>query len=259
MLLALHCSPALAPPDGTGAGFTDDAAAAAPLTGDDGGGAPGDDAGGAVDPWGDDAAWPGDEAPVTVASGDGGRDALSDGAPEGACAGPPGAGELVVDELMIESVAGTGDYGEWLELRSTLACAADLRGLHGESANGAKIRSFDVSDDLWLPPGGTLVVADSADPTLNHDLPGLVVSWTGQPGDVLRNAGGTVTLRLDDVVVDTVTWPKYGGAIGTSLEFPADCDPATRSDLGRWKPASASWFPAFRGTPNAPNDDVPCP
>lgn len=259
--LAVHCSPALAPPDGTGGGFVDDAAAAAPLTGDDGGGfSPGDDAGGgAVDPWGDGAGWPVDDAAASVGADAGASDTPADAAPDGACSSPLAAGDLVVDELMIEAVAGTGDYGEWLEVRSTLACAADLRGLHGETAAGAKVRSFDVSDDVWLAPGGTFVVADSEDPTLSHDLPGRVVAWTGHPGDVLRNAGGTVTLSSAGTIVDTVTWPAYKGPVGTSLEFPHDCPPALRADLGRWQAASASWFPGFHGTPNAPNSDVACP
>jgi hypothetical protein len=258
-LLLLHCNPQLAPPDGAGASLDDDAAAAAPLTGDDGGGvSSGDDASGAVDPWADAAAWPGDDAAGPMAA-DVGPDAVADAAPSGACPAPLAAGDLVVDELMIESVAGAGDYGEWLEIRSTLPCVADLRGLHGETADGAKIRSFDVTGDLWLAPGGTIVVADSADPTLNHDLPGLVMAWTGNPGDVLRNAGGTVTLRAGDAVVDSVTWPSYKGAVGTSLELPTDCPASSHGDFGLWQPASASWFPGFHGTPNAPNSDVRCP
>lgn len=255
-LFDVACSPELPAPDPLAGLTSDDAAAQAPLTGDDG--PTGDDAttilgddGGAIVPVDPDAstvvAWPEAAAPP------------DDAAPDGACSQPLAAGDLVVGELMIESVAGAGDYGEWVEIASALPCMANLRGLHGETADGAKVRSFDVGFDLWLPPGATFVVADSLDPTLNHQLPGTVIAWSGHPGDVLRNAGGTLTLRVGDLVVDSITWPAYKLGVGTSLELPADCPPGAAGDFSRWQPAVASWFPGFRGTPNAPNADVTCP
>jgi hypothetical protein len=259
-LLLIACSPAVDPPMPPSEAFPEDAAASAPLVGDDAYGL--DDGGSSsTDPTFDGStAPPGDDATAPVAPA---PDASSypsfDAGPDGTCAAPAGAGDLVVDELMIESVAGAGDYGEWLEVRSTLPCAANIRGLHGESPSGSKVRTFDVSFDLWIPAGGTFVVADSDDPALNHDLPGTVLSWSGHPGDVLRNLGGTVTLKLAGTIVDSVTWPAYKGAIGASIELPADCPASVHADLGRWQQATASWFPGFRGTPNAPNGDVHCP
>jgi hypothetical protein len=235
----------------------DDAAASAPLVGDDE--SAGDDGGSWTDPTFDATAPPtGDDASVVVSTAPETSAPPFDAGPDGLCAAPPGSGDLVVDELMIESVAGAGDYGEWLEIASTLPCATNVRGLHGESPSGSNVRTFDVDFDLWLPVGGRFVVADSDDPALNHELPGVVLAWSGHPGDVLRNLGGTVTLRLDDTIVDSVTWPTYKGAIGASLEFPADCPTSQHADLGRWQQATASWFPGFRGTPNAPNTDVHC-
>ena len=177
----------------------------------------------------------------------------------GVCPGSPAPGDLVVDELMIESVAGTGDHGEWLELRSTQACAMDIRGLHGDAPSGSRVRTFDVVDDVWIPALGTLVVADSNSAILNHALPGPLVVWSGQPGDVLRNKGDTVTLRMNGLVVDSVTYPALTLAAGTSIAFPDDCAPSQRSDWTTWQPSVSSWFPGFFGTPNAPNTDVHCP
>jgi hypothetical protein len=177
----------------------------------------------------------------------------------GVCSAPPGPGDLVIDELMISSVAGTGDHGEWLEVASTLGCALDLRGLHGSAPSGSKVQGFDIGDDLWIPALGTFVVADSSIAAINHDLPGTLVVWAGQPGDVLRNPGSTVTLLYDAIIVDSVTYPSMTLTPGASLTFARDCPPATRGDWTRWQPSAASWFPGFRGTPNAPNDDVRCP
>lgn len=182
-----------------------------------------------------------------------------DAEPAGACTPSLGAGDLVMDELMIQSVAGTGDYGEWLEVRSARQCALNLRGLHGDATSGAKVRTFDIVDDSWLPAQGTFVVADSTNTALNHDIPGTVVAWGGRSGDVLRNKGGTVTLRINDVIIDSLTFPAIAPMIGASLSFPSNCAEIRRSDWSAWQFSTASWFPGFLGTPNAPNVDVLCP
>lgn len=194
----------------------------------------------------------------TPTAGDAAADAV-DAPPEGACDHPPGTGDLVIDEMMIESVAGAGDDGEWLEITGTAACALDLHGLHGEAPVGAKVHTFDVGVDAWLPPGGTFLVADSADPAIDHDLPGMLFTWSGAGGDVLRNDGGTVTLTLGSTLVTSLTWPKLKLVVGTSVELPASCDPSRASDFSVWQYSHSSWFPDFYGTPNAPNEDVPCP
>jgi hypothetical protein len=180
--------------------------------------------------------------------------------PDGACLASLGAGALMIDELMIESVAGAGDDGEWLEVASMVDCVANLRGLHGECPRGSKVARFDVTVDLWLPPKGTFIVADSADPAIDHSLPGALVTWLGHTGDILRNQGTTVTLSANGVVIDSLTYPSLALMVGVSYAFPNECDPSLRADFTRWETSSASWFPGFHGTPNAPNTDVaPCP
>src|SRR5437868_4642485 len=73
-------------------------------TGTDAGAAP------TTDPPPDDAGEePAQEASVAI---DASAPSLADA---GACARPLGPGDLVIDELMIASVAGAGDHGEWLE------------------------------------------------------------------------------------------------------------------------------------------------
>ncbi len=181
-----------------------------------------------------------------------------DAGPDGSCTEPLGPGDLAIDELMIESVAGAGDYGQWIEVQSALDCALNVRGLHGECARGARVATFDVTDDLWIPPRGTFVVADSNVPAINHHLPGAVLAWFGHRGDILRKKGSTITLSTRDSVIDTVTYPALPLAVGTSIAFPSDCDPSLRSDWGRWQVSAASWFPGFLGTPNSPNSDISC-
>jgi hypothetical protein len=202
---------------------------------------------------------------ASVSSDDGGAidDSPSalpfDAGDAGFCLGPLAPGDLTLVELLIESTPGTGDHGEWVEVASTRDCTLDLRGLRGECPTGAKVNTFEVDDDLWIPPLGTFVIADSSDPAVNHALPGALIAWSGEPGDVLRNEGATVTLLLGDVILDSVTYPTLKLSPGTSTAFPSDCPRSLRSDWTSWQPSTASWFPAFHGTPNAPNIDVHCP
>jgi hypothetical protein len=184
--------------------------------------------------------------------------APSSSPPPGACPSPLSPGDLAIDELMIESVSGTGDYGQWIEVMSLLPCAVNLRALHGDCVNGAKVRTFDVTEDMWIPPLGTFLVADSADPATNHDLPLPLLVWAGQPGDVLRHKGGTIDLLVDGTLIDSLTFPALKLTVGASVEFPADCDLSERTDWTAWQTSVASYFPGFLGTPNAPNTDVTC-
>jgi hypothetical protein len=94
---------------------------------------------------------------------------------------------------------------------------------------------------------------------VNHGLPGLVIPWEGQPGDVLRNDGATITLVVGGVIIDSVTYPKMKLTPGVSIAFPHDCPSSLRIQWSAWQESKSSWFPGFSGSPNAPNDDVECP
>ena len=226
--------------------------------GDDGGwGDNGDDA--SSPPW--DAGAPiAVDAIAPLPPGDSGSpDAIPpvDAGVDAPCTQPVGARDLLIDELMIESVAGAGDDGEWLEVASTASCAVNLRGLHGECPVGSKVHTFDVVEDTWLLPGGTFIIADSQDPAVNHDLPGLVLAWSGHPGDVLRNLGGTVTLSDGDVPVVSLTWPSLLPLVGATVELSRPIAPSrtpTTSAPGRRRRRPG--VRSFIGTPNAPNTDV---
>jgi hypothetical protein len=193
---------------------------------------------------------PGDEQPT---------DAMADAAPEGACDGPLSPGDIIIDEIMIESVAGTGDYGEWLEARNTLSCQVNMLGLHGECPKGGKVITFDITSDFWVLGGASVLIADSMVPAINHYLPEPLFTWGGHQGDVLRNEGATISLRMNDVLIDSVTYPALKLLVGRSWAFPSDCDPSLRGDFANWQTSTSSFFPSFFGTPNDPNDDVHCP
>jgi hypothetical protein len=222
----------------------------------------GDDDGGisiTVEPPGDDDGSGDLDAAVAPDPDDASDAALFDGSDASPCTTPLAPGDLVITELMIASLSGAGDHAEWLEVTSTRACAIDLQGVRGDCPVGAKVATFAFTSDVWIPPRGTFVVADSTDPVIDHGVPGVVVAWDGSLGDVLRNQGATITVRYGGAILDSVTYPKLEIVTGASLAFPTSCSASMRGDWTKWRTSVASWFPGFRGTPNAPNVDVACP
>lgn len=173
------------------------------------------------------------------------------------CSGGLKAGDLAIVEIMIASKSGSGDSGEWVEIRSTRDCWLHLAGVSVESPRGTSgVDTASVSGAVDLAPNGTFVVADSDDATKNHGLTGTVLSWDAT--DVLKNDGDTITVKLGEVQIDKVTYPNLAAATaGNSVAFPADCESADRSDWLKWT-ASTDEYGTLKGTPNGPNSDVAC-
>jgi len=208
------------------------------------------------DPFGDAPARPGKDAgPVVV-------DAGVDGSappPKVACA-PMAPGDLAVVELMISSRAGSNDDGEWVEIQSTRDCWLQIKGLTITSPRGAATANTVTVTESWeLPPHGTFVVADSADPAKNGEIPGKVFAWSAL--DVLKNDGDSVRLEAGATVIETFTYPEFTNlGSGRALAFPDDCTWDVRADWARWSLTFSSWPVAStkKGTPNARNLDVAC-
>jgi hypothetical protein len=172
------------------------------------------------------------------------------------CEGDLAAGDLAIVEIMIASKSGSGDSGEWAEIKSTRDCWLHLDGVTIESPRGTSSVDVATLEGVDLAPGGSFVVADSDDASKNHGINGAVVAWDAT--DVLKNDGDTITVKLGDLVIDSLTYPSLAAATaGTSVAFPADCDGAERSDWLAWS-ASKAAFGTLKGTPNAPNDDIAC-
>jgi hypothetical protein len=189
---------------------------------------------------------------------------LDDGG-AGMCPGTLAAGDLAIVEFMIQTQAGIGDRGEWVEIQSTRDCTLNLRGLRVESPRGTGAPdAVDVQDDLFLAPNDTFIVADSAFSQDNHGLQGTVLSWIAT--DALKNDGDTITASVGGNVIDTITYGDFGASthLGRSVSFPVDCTWSDRSDWARWSWSfNVYWSAApggvsLKGTPNANNDDVAC-
>ena len=61
---------------------------------------------------------------------------------------------------------------------------------------------------------------------------------------------------MNDVLIDSVSYPALKLEVGKSWAFPDDCDLSLRGDFANGPPAAQSWFPGFFGPPSAPSDDV---
>lgn len=188
------------------------------------------------------------QAPDAARSGDAGRQM---------CPGPAGPGDLLITELMISSIKGAGDRGEWVEIRSTRNCWLNLLGVRIESPRGTDSDGFTFDTAFELPPQGSFIVAGSTEATTNGNLPGYVFSWNAS--DVLKNDGDTVRVLLGSAVLDAVTYPRISNLVpGRSAAFPIDCRPEERANWARWSFSFYGYYGTFIGTPNTDNDDVAC-
>jgi hypothetical protein len=134
-------------------------------------------------------------------------DAFETGATDGTSAILPAAGELIIDELLINP-AGTDTNREWIEIANVSTVTLDLHQLHVADAAG------DVAVDAGLlAPGGLLVLGQSLDPTKNGGAP-IAVSF----GNVisLNNGGDSISICLGPcatgAVLDQVIWTADLGA-----------------------------------------------
>jgi hypothetical protein len=120
--------------------------------------------------------------------------------------------------------------------------------------------TVDVTTDLYLPPNGIFVLADSIDPAVNNQLPSapILLGWAGSPADVLQNGGDRVTLSVNGTVIEDLSYPAFVLINGTSISFPADCAWSDLTTWARWSYSNNFWYASFQGTPNADNTDVTC-
>ncbi|MBL8785246.1 MAG: lamin tail domain-containing protein [Deltaproteobacteria bacterium] len=168
---------------------------------------------------------------------------------------PPTAGDVLLNELMIDPAAVSDRRGEWLELVNLTATRLNL--------SGCELRD-DGTDRVPLSrPGG-----------LALDLSALFV--LGANGDKAQNGKVTVdfvytTMLLDDrtdavalvcdgVVIDRVAWTPYTWPIigGRALaRDPSRRFAAASADLTAWCAATTVYGAGDRGTPGQPNPTCP--
>ncbi|RKG63766.1 hypothetical protein D7V80_29435 [Corallococcus sp. CA054B] len=173
----------------------------------------------------------------------------------GACANAPhpGAGELVLSEVMHSPSAGTTEY---LELTNTTSKLLDANGLVVDLMDGAgTATSITVNHGhaLLVPAGGRTVLAQDANFTRN----GGVVANHAWGTDISLDNTGSITLKQGTVTVDSLTYTSaFPQTTGHAMSL--------ASSIVGTKASARSWYwcdstvrlsGGDRGTPGQANDD----
>jgi hypothetical protein len=194
---------------------------------------PRSDAGADVPPADAGADVPRGDAAADVPRSDAGADvspadaAMNEAAPEAPRSRLPRAGDVVIDELLVDPTG--NDLGhEWIEIANVTSDGLDLATLHVSDGD------TDVAIDAGLlPPGARLVLGQSLDRAHNGDVPVDRVYGTRL---ALNNGADRIALCLDacagglelDAFAWTMAWGEayVGHAIVVSTATGATC-PAT--------------------------------
>lgn len=176
-------------------------------------------------------------------------------------AGPPfDAGDCAADsaaitisEVMISSQSGSGDFGEWFELKNEASCTVSLAGLEIQSGAG----SHTIASGI-LTAGGYFVLSRSGDAMENHELQ---TDYVYGSSISLSNGGGALSILNGGTEIARVTWGSTDYLRGASRQLSRSAPESTSLGGGNWCNSSAVYSMAaggpFLGTPGMQN--VECP
>ncbi|MFP2896455.1 lamin tail domain-containing protein [Corallococcus sp. 4LFB] len=173
----------------------------------------------------------------------------------GACATAPhpGAGELVLSEVMHSPSTGTTEY---LELTNTTSKLLDANGLVVNLVDGAgTAASFTVNHGhaLLVPAGGRTVLAQDA----NFASNGGVAANDAWGTDISLDSTGSITLKQGAVTVDSLTYTSvFPRTTGRAMSL-ASSIVGTKGSAQSWYwcDSTGSLSGGDRGTPGQANDD----
>jgi hypothetical protein len=162
---------------------------------------------------------------------------------------PPAAGSLVITEFLADPQAVGDTVGEWIELYAS--DSFDLNGL--ELGKFPPVIAQTVSSVTCLPAeaGSYVVLARSADPTMNGGLPRVDAVMTMS----LSNSGAQgIFVGYRGEVLDAITYSTSGAGASTSLD-PTKRNAVDNDDPANWcrTPAGTTYGAGDRGTPGAAN------
>ncbi len=204
----------------------------------------------------DDGQDDGEDDPV--GSTDAGPKVTKDAGPSGPVVPMPSAGEILITEVLYDSV-NTEPDAEWIEVHSTATANRSLSGLTIKDGAG---RTHVIGAGVTIAPGAYAVLSRSTAGATAAKLPSAKVVYTygvtGSAGIQLANAGtgGVSLLNGATVLADA----PYGGWFtqsgGCSVQLKV-LDFSQSSAKASWCLSTTSWATGTeRGTPGAPSD---CP
>ena len=181
----------------------------------------------------------------------------SDVAQVEAIAGPDlKAGDLVITEILADSMAAPDETGEWFEVQNRTGKAIDLRGLKIEDKT-AKPHEIVGANQVIVPAGGYAVLCTNADKAVNGG-----VDCTYSYGDKVKltNSSDTIKLTATAGVVDEVTYAHGGDkgwpaiSKGHAQQLAVEATSSTVNDDGNnWCVAQVAFGAGDFGSPGSAN------
>jgi hypothetical protein len=165
----------------------------------------------------------------------------------------PTLGEIVITEVLPNPDFVADDVGEWFELHSLANADFHLNGLQiGKSIAEAAEDVIAWPECITLSPGAYAIVAKSADPMQNGELPSELVVW--ETDISLTNSNSSLWVGVAAEILDAVSWGTAGTGEATQLD-PDFFDPIANDDLGNWCDATEPFNGGDVGTPGAANSE----
>jgi|GEM_PF-4372199 len=167
---------------------------------------------------------------------------------------PTLAGDVIIDEIMVETTTIADDFGEWFEVHNPSATTAyDLDGcvIYDEG------NSHVISRSLVVAPGGYVTLARVSE-VLGTGFPPTYVHGTLKFG----NAGDSVWITCRGTEIDRVAFTSWTLVEGRAYSLDPSVTTAAGNDAASaWCPARNAYRtlggPTDYGTPNAANPSCP--
>jgi hypothetical protein len=158
---------------------------------------------------------------------------FDDGAPRDIVSPQPGDAHIV--EWMANPSAVGNREGEWVEVR--FDAAVDLNGLMLSDLTSSTT-SVESKDCLSVSPGAHVIFARNANPAVNGGIDGVDRELSLS----LNNGDETITLSIDDQVLDAVTYEHSNTGVATQVD-----------ELGKVCDAVHAYGDGDLGTPGSAN------
>ena len=163
----------------------------------------------------------------------------------------PGAGGLVITELMVAAQSGTPDDGEWIEVYNP--STTETYDLDGCSISDGT-SSVGVTTTTLVPPQSYFLFGRSTDSAVNFGAP---VDFAWGVAFQLNNSGESPTITCGSTVVDTLAYPQlFEREQGASFQLhPGSLDAVSNDAATTAWCNSRTTFGSFgkKGTPKAAN------
>lgn len=180
--------------------------------------------------------------------------------------GPPctvAPGFVYINEIMIASVSGSRDRGEWFEIYNPGDCEADLSGMVIASPTSSGTMREHTISSLRIAPGSYTVLAQSLNPAEHHGANVDYAYGTGSSTTEIRfsNSRDSLLLRAGMDEIDRIEWTSSGFSYSTSRQFPTSGAISEHGTWSRWCDSTQTFSMTggvFYGTPGMAND-MTCP